>query len=467
VSAGHGGADLTVLTIAEAAEGLARGEIRSSALIEHYLERIEALDPVLHCYLAVLRESARAEAAASDARRARGAALGPLDGIPVAVKDNIDVAGVPTTNGLGARAGTIPGQDAHVVRRLRAAGAVMLGKLNMHEAAFGGTTDNPHHGRTHNPWRVGYTPGGSSGGTGAALAARLCAGGLGTDTMGSVRLPAAFCGVAGLKPTFGLVSTRGVVPLSWRLDHVGPLARSVADLGLLLDAIDGADPEHIDSVAAPVGDATRPDARAGRGLRVGLIANLEAVDLHDGVRAAFASSVDVLRRMGARVERMELPAYDPARARRAGLLVIEAEGWAVHEGALAETPDAFTPELRRMLAYGRDAQAGRLIKAERLIQAAGFALRRALRDIHVIAAPTAAVPAFPFTEPVPDHLADLSALANFAGCPALSVPCGLSADGLPIGLQLIAGPYRERALLDTARAFESARPFPRAPEPRH
>jgi aspartyl-tRNA(Asn)/glutamyl-tRNA(Gln) amidotransferase subunit A len=467
-------ADLTALTIAEAAAGLARGDIGATALTEAYLARIEALDPVLRCYLAVLRDSARAEAVAADARLARGAALGPLDGIPIALKDNIDVAGVPTTNGLGPRPGTVPTADAEVARRLRAGGAIILGKLNMHEAAFGGTTDNPHHGRTHNPWRVGYTPGGSSGGTGAAVAARLCAGGLGTDTMGSVRLPAAFCGVVGLKPTFGLVSTRGVVPLSWRLDHVGPICRSTADLGLMLGAIEAADPEQMalapppdrgHSAAAAVPGHDGPGRRDAKALRVGLVSNLDAVEMHGDVRAAFASAVETFRAMGARVERFELPGYEPSRARRAGLLVIEAEAWAAHEAALAETPGAFTPELRRMLEYGRDARGGRLIQAERLIQAVGLALRQALRQVDVIAAPTAAVPPFPFAEPAPTGLADLCALANFGGCPAISVPCGLSSDGLPIGLQLIAAAFRERALLDTASAFEASRPFPPVPEP--
>jgi aspartyl-tRNA(Asn)/glutamyl-tRNA(Gln) amidotransferase subunit A len=223
----------------------------------------------------------------------------------------------------------------------------------------------------------------------------------------------------------------------------------------------------MESVTALPGTSSRPDAsaaHAARALRVGLLSNLDAVELHSDIRAAFTSAVEVFRAMGARIERMALPGYDPPRARRAGLLVIEAEAWAVHEAALAATPDAFTPELRRMLEYGRDAQAGRLIKAERLIQAAGFALRRALQEVDVIAAPTAAVPPFPFAEPAPAHLADLSALANFAGCPAVSVPCGLSAAGLPIGLQLVAASFQERTLLDTARAFEAARPFPCVPE---
>ncbi len=386
----------------------------------------------------------------------------------MALKDNIDVAGVPTTNGLGPRPGAAPDRDAEVVRRLREAGAVILGKLNMHEAAFGATTDNPHHGRTHNPWRVGYTPGGSSGGTGAAVAARLCAAGLGTDTMGSIRLPAAFCGVAGLKATYGLVSMRGIAPLSWRLDHVGPLCRSVADLGLVLEAIAGFDAEDLGSIPPPApGAAAGPwPAPASGPLRVGLIENFDAIPARDDVRRSVRNAVEILRAYGASVHGVRLPDYDPSRGRRAGLLVIEAEAWVIHEAALAEAPGAFTPELRRMLEYGRDAPAGRLATAERLIQTAGFALRRALQDLDVALAFTAPQPAFPFGERAPDHLADATALANFAGCPALSVPGGLSEEGLPIGLQLMAAPLRERRLLEVARVLEAALPVAAAPEPR-
>jgi aspartyl-tRNA(Asn)/glutamyl-tRNA(Gln) amidotransferase subunit A len=249
---------------------------------------------------------------------------------------------------------------------------------------------------------------------------------------------------------------------------VGPLGRSVEDLGLLLSAMAGADPEHAESVAAPSGWTARvgtAPADAGP-LRVGMLSNLDEIELHADVRRALDQAAETFRRLGARVERIDLPGYEPSRARRAGLLVIEAEAWVAHEAALAATPEAFSPELRRMLEYGRDAQAGRLIKAERLIQAAGFALRRALREVDVVLAPTAAAPAFPFDEPAPAHLADPTALANFAGCPAVSVPCGLSADGLPIGLQLIAGPFQEARLLQIARVLEAAAPPPPPPEPR-
>jgi aspartyl-tRNA(Asn)/glutamyl-tRNA(Gln) amidotransferase subunit A len=456
--------DPTELTVGAASERLGRGEVSASGLAEAYLGRIAALDPIFHCYVAVRVEEARAEARAADARRARGERCGPLDGIPIALKDNIDVAGVPTTNGMGPRPDATPARDAEVVRRLRAAGAVILGKLNMHEGALGGSTDNPHHGPTHNPWRLGFTPGGSSGGTGAAVAARLCAAGLGTDTMGSVRLPAAYCGVAGLKPTFGLVSTRGVVPLSPRLDTVGPLARCVTDLGLMLDAMAGFDPDHVESVRAPEGSSYAVAARGDlAGLRLGLIENLERAEMDPDVRRVFGEAVELLERLGGKLRRLELPGYEPTPARRAGLLLCEAEAAVVHERDMAASPGAFSPAFRQMLEFGRDAPAARLVKAERRIQVAGLLLRRALTEVDLVIAPTAPQPAFAFSATPPVGQADLTAIASFAGCPAVSVPCGLGRAGLPVGLQLIGPPFGERALLAAARVFEAACGFALAP----
>jgi aspartyl-tRNA(Asn)/glutamyl-tRNA(Gln) amidotransferase subunit A len=319
--------DPTGLTVADASRRLAHGEITSVDLTEAYRARIVAIDPSLNCYVATRVDEARAEARDADARRARGDSRGALDGIPIALKDNIDVAGVPTTNGMGPQGNTTATRDAEVTRRLREAGAVILGKLNMHEGALGGTTDTVHHGRTQNPWRVGFTPGGSSGGTGDAVAARLCAAGIGTDTLGSVRLPAAHCGVAGLKPTHRVVSARGIVPLSRRLDTVGPIARCVADLGLMFDAMAGFDPEYPGSVQRP-GEATHLAREKAdlAGVTCGVIANLDLVEVDADVRTAFARSIEVLEAFGASIRRIDLPDYDPTTARRAGLLVCEADG---------------------------------------------------------------------------------------------------------------------------------------------
>ena len=233
--------DIVALDIAELTQAFDAGKTTSATATNTYLDRIANQNGALNAFITVMADAARQDASASDKRRAEGKALGPLDGIPIALKDNIDVAGVPTTGGIEAYRRSVPEKDADVVRRLREAGAVILGKLNMHEAAHGATTANDAFGYCQNPHKPGFTPGGSSGGSGAALAAGLCAGALGTDTLGSVRIPASFCGIAGLKPTYGLVSTRGVMPLSYALDHVGPMARSCEDLTVMLSVLAGFD----------------------------------------------------------------------------------------------------------------------------------------------------------------------------------------------------------------------------------
>jgi Asp-tRNA(Asn)/Glu-tRNA(Gln) amidotransferase A subunit family amidase len=258
------------------------------------------------------------------------------------------------------------------------------------------------------------------------------------------------------------VSTRGVVPLSWRLDHVGPLARGVGDLALVLEAIAGFDGESMESRRAPAdaGDPAGPAAGelepALKGLVVGRLVNLEETALDPDVRGALEAGAGLLRDLGAVLRPVTLPGYEPSSARRAGLLVCEAEGAVVHERDLAAHPGAFSPEFRRMLEFGRDAPAARLVKAERLVERAGFALRRALEQVDLIVAPATTQPAFAFEVPAPVTQADMTALANFAGCPAVTVPCDRSAGGLPLGLQLIGRPFAERALLRAAGLVEAA-----------
>lgn len=438
-------ADLT----AQAAR-LRGGAVGAVELLEQQLAAIRASQPVLNAWLAVDGEGALAAAAESDARRARGEARA-LEGLPVAVKDNIDVAGMATTAGMATRRDVLPASaDSPVVARLRAAGAVIVGKLNMHEAALGADNDNPHFGACHNPHRPGFSPGGSSGGSGAAVAAGLCAAALGTDTMGSVRIPASYCGVTGLKPTWGAVSTRGTVPLCRRLDHVGPIARSARDLRLLLEVMAGYDAD-----CAQSRDVRFAPVDAGP-LRLGIVGFGDAVDVEPGVEAAFAAGVEVLLGLGHRRVDLPAPAFPAGRARRAGLLMCESELLVEHAEAWEQRRDRFSPLLARLMAWAEERSAAELAAAEQLVDRAQVQLQQWLRDCDVLLMPTAPQRAFAFGTPAPANQADLTAYANMAGNPALSVPLPVPADELPVGLQLVGRRGDDLRLVALAEAFQDA-----------
>ena len=387
---------------------------------ETYLSRIARLNPGLRAVTDVDEAGARAGARASAARWANGKPLSPIDGVPVLVKANIAVAGRPWTAGIGAYRDRIAAADAEVVVRLRHAGAVILGSVNMHEGALGATTDNPWFGRTANPHRPGYTPGGSSGGSGAAVAAGLCAAALGTDTMGSVRIPSAYCGVFGHKPRYGAVSDVGTTALSWTLDHIGPHARSAADCAATLAAI----------TDDPVGTPTE-------GV-LGVLAFDGQVEVEPHVAAALVETVDRARTLGLKVETVRLSDYDFGRMRRLGLLISEAEGYVVHQPMLSEHPEGFSNGFRALLEWGGNQPAHKLASACREITRAGAAIRAACAPYAAVLMPTAPQTAFPFGA-APANQADFTALANFTGLPATAFPVGMTADGLPLSCQVVAG----------------------------
>lgn len=451
--------DWTALTATEIAAALALRETTAVAVAEAFLERIAAEDAAIRSFITVSADQALAAARASDLRRAGGHPLHALDGVPVAVKDNIDAAGLPCTGGMELHRQRIPTADAACVSRLKHAGAVLLGKLNLHEGALGATNDNAAYGRCENPVKPGYTPGGSSGGSGAAVAARFCPVALGTDTMGSVRIPAAYCGVMGLKPTYGLVSTRGVMPLSWTLDHVGPLARGVGDLALVTDAMAGWDADCLESGAAPDGWTALYEPAAGAaplaGVVLGRPAQVDAVGCQPAVLAAFEATLGRLAELGATVRRVDVPGWDPGKARRGGLLLSEAEGAFAHAADMDTRPEGFTEAFLMMLHYGRDAGSLRIVDAQRRVREAGHACDAAFlaHGLDALVMPTAPQAAFPHGAPVPANQADLTALANFSGRPAVSVLMGADADGLPVGLQFVGHRWGEAAILRMADAF--------------
>lgn len=429
-------------------EALAAGRVTAAALAEAQLEQIARAQPTLNAFITVDHERTLAAARESDARR-RSGKPGPLEGLPMAVKDNLDAAGWRTTAGMATRRERLPAtEDAAAVARLRAAGAVILGKLSLHEAALGADNDNPHFGACHNPHRQGWTPGGSSGGSGAAVAAQLCAAALGTDSMGSVRIPSSYCGVFGLKPSFGLVSPRGAVTVSRRLDHVGPLARSARDLGLLLDVLAGFDPECAESRRVPL------EAARGGTLAIG-VPEFSGLNVDDDVRRAFAEGLARLRALGHRVSQLPGSAIEPGRLRRAGLLVCEAEMLVEHADDWSSRRADFSPALAGMLAWAESRSAKDFAAADRLLDAGAITMQRWLAACDLIAWPSTPQRAFAFGSPVPANQADLTCLANMAGVPALSLPLPVPPGELPIGLQLIGPAGSERTLIALAESFSA------------
>lgn len=431
----------TLPSITDASGLLRRKEISPVELTTSCLRRIEELNPQINAFITVLDESALAEARVAEAEIFAGNWRGPLHGIPIGLKDLIDTAGIRTTCGSALFADRIPSEDAEVVRRLKNAGAILIGKQNMQEFAWGGTSASSYFGPVRNPWDTERIAGGSSGGSAAAVAAGMCFGAIGTDTGGSVRQPAAFCGIVGLKPTFGSVSMRGVFPLSPSLDHVGPLCRNVADTALLLQVIGGFDKlELLDA-------KTRP--------RIGIVRRTFFDDLDPEIESAFNQALKTLRELSADVLEVDLPDTPTA--------VQAPEVYAIHSKYFAESPQLYGRWMRErlQLATATDAVAYNEARQEldRLRKFAGDVFSR----VDFLVTPTIPVPPITISEAMemsPSPAGELwlrnTRPFNAFGWPTISIPCGFTQAGLPIGLQ-IAGPnFSEASLLSFAHRFEQA-----------
>lgn len=431
--------------VADLHQAYAQGRTDPLSVTRASLASVAQHDPALRAFIHVAAAEALAQAAASAARWKAGQAIGPLDGVPVALKDNIDVAGMPCTAGTAAFAGRIPARHAAAWQALADAGAVLLGKLNMHEAALGATTDNPVHGRCINPLRAGYTPGGSSGGSAAAVAGHLCAAALGTDTLGSVRIPAAYCGVFGFIPSRGAASLEGIVPLSPTLDAVGPLARSGRDLAL---------------VASALLRRSAPAPATWDGLRVGWFPQAEAVEVAPAVRAAWDGARARLQARGALLQPVPLPEWEPARLRLDALLMSEWEGAAYWLAALGSDWPGLGPDLVKMLRYGHTLDPARRQRAQAHVMALRALAARCFDAVDVVMLPTTPQCSFPHGQPAPASQADFAALANAMGVPALAFPCPAVAgpgpdQGLPASCQFFAAPGDDARLLSLAPALDS------------
>lgn len=455
---------LAFSTIDEIAPSLARGSVSPVELIRSVFDQIERLDGELNCYITVLRDAALDQARAAEAEIRRGDYRGPLHGIPIAVKDNIETAGVRTTAGSKILADYVPIEDAPAVARLKAAGAVIVGKTNLHEFGMGATSVNPHYGPARNPWNPECITGGSSGGSAAAVAAGMCLAALGTDAGGSVRIPSALCGVVGLKQTHGRVPVLGCVgAVKPTVDHIGPITRSVADAALLLRVIAGSDPRDPTTENVPPLPADFALSTGVSGLRIGIPREHFWNGVDDEVDSLVRAAIDELSRLGARIEQVSIRDHDALRAALSGL-----------DG---ETPVYHQQWMRtRLHDYGRDVQANLL--ARQLIPASDYVIalraRRLLADryrqtfqqVDLLAMPTVIVPAYPIAEAdgttavgVPTDTTPLSRntiLANLTGLPAISVPAGFTRDGRPVGLQLMGRAYDEATVLSAAAAYEAA-----------
>jgi aspartyl-tRNA(Asn)/glutamyl-tRNA(Gln) amidotransferase subunit A len=419
-------------------EAFRAGRVSVVAATDHYLERIARHDPVLKAFTHVEAEAARAAAADSAARYDAETARA-LEGVPVAVKANIDVAGWPVHGGMAAFAGRVPAADAAVVARLKAAGAVILGLTNLHEGALGATTDNEAFGRTENPHRIGFTAGGSSGGSGAAVAAGLCAAALGTDTLGSIRIPASYCGIAGLKPGFGRVPTAGLMHLVERLDCIGPMARSVGDCAALFAVL--ADTGPGDAAPAPA--------------RVGTLWGAAEADLHPAVAAALRLAESLLEGLGLRVE-AQGARFDHGRVRLAGFVEAALAADRLFGADVARNPQGFSETFRSHLAFARGIDTATVAQGRRATDQAAAELQAALGLADVLLLPATPQPAFAHDGPAPVSVADWTALANFAGLPALSIPAGWTRDGLPVAVQLVGRAGADEALLALGARLETA-----------
>ncbi|MGP3981071.1 Asp-tRNA(Asn)/Glu-tRNA(Gln) amidotransferase subunit GatA [Streptomyces sp. KR80] len=479
--------DPTRLTAAETAAKIASGELTAVAVTEAHLARIEAVDEKVHAFLHVDREGALAQARAVDEKRARGEKLGPLAGVPLALKDVFITAGIPTTCGSKILKGWIPPYDATLTKRLKDADVVILGKTNMDEFAMGSSTENSAYGPTGNPWDLTRIPGGSGGGSSAALASFQAPLAIGTDTGGSIRQPAAVTGTVGVKPTYGGVSRYGLVAFSSSLDQGGPCARTVLDAALLHEVIAGHDPLDSTSIEAPVPPVVAA-ARNGdvKGMRIGVVKEFGGEGYQAGVMQRFNEAVELLRELGAEVTEISCPSFDKALAAyyliapsecssnlarfdamRYGLRVADDGTRSAEEVTALTRAEGFGPEVKRRIMLGTyalssgyyDAYYGSAQKVRTLIKRD---FERAFGQVDVLVSPTTPTTAFPIGERVDDpmamYLADLCTIpSNLAGNAALSLPCGLAPeDGLPVGLQIIAPAMADDRLYQVGAAVEAA-----------
>ncbi len=456
--------ELHYLTISEAASLIESKQLSPVELVAAHLERIEQTDTRLNSFVTLLAEEATAAAAQAESEMQNGDYRGPLHGIPVGLKDLYYTKGVRTTVGSKIMSDFMPDYDAAVTERFRDAGAILLGKLQMHEFALGATSENPHHDPARNPWDTTRITGGSSGGSGSSVAAGQCMAALGSDTGGSVRIPASACGIVGHKPTFGRISRVGVFPLANSLDTVGPMTRSVMDAAIVMNAIAGYDERDQSCANRPDEDFTRLLGKEISGLRIGVPQDYFYDMIDEEVTAAVRQAAEVLENLGAYVEECSIPALNDSISISGTILLTEAAE--IHLDNLRQRADDFGPDVRGRLEEGAMIPAVSYIAAQRARTEFNRAIAEAMNTYDILLAPTTALGAPRLGDRTVDvggvqeaKLAIMPRLTrphNICGIPTVSVPCGFTSEGLPIGMQLAARPFEDALALQVAHAYEQA-----------
>jgi aspartyl-tRNA(Asn)/glutamyl-tRNA(Gln) amidotransferase subunit A len=446
---------VSFFTIAEAARLIAAKKISPVELVQTCLGKVKALDPAIHAFITLTEEAALKQAKALQKRKAKSR----LHGIPIGLKDIFCTAGVRTTAHSRQLADFVPEEDAYSVKRLYDAGAIGLGKLATHEFAFGGPSFDLPWPPARNPWDPEHFTGGSSSGTAAAIAAGMVLGGTGSDTSGSIRSPAALCGIAGLKPTYGRVSRRGVLPLAFSMDHAGPMAWNAEDCALLLQEMAGHDPLDPASADVPVPDFSRGLKKPIKGIRIGVARHFFERDheASDDTVKAIDAALHVLRRLGCKVKDVKLPALGEWHA--AGLLIMLSEGYTVHEAWLKSRPERYGAMLRDRISMGAFISAADYVAALRRRRELAHAMREVMQDVDILVSAVQPGEAPKIDAVGKWHLFEAPSFAmpsSLTGAPALSVCCGFGANGLPLGIQMSARPFEEARLLRVAHAYETA-----------
>jgi len=459
--------ELTDLGLNEVSQLVRSKKISPVELTQECLNRIERFNGKLNAFITITAESALAEARAAESEIQRGDWRCPVHGIPIALKDIVDTAGVRTTAASELFKDRIPTEDAEVVRRLKAAGAVFLGKLNLHEFAYGGSSVVSYFGPVCNPWDPTRSAGGSSGGSAAAVSARLCYAAIGTDTGGSIRQPASYCGIVGLKPTYGRVSARGVIPLSWSLDHVGPMTRSTNDAGLMLQAIAGYDQGDLASINWPIPDYIASISNGSKSLRLGIPRKYFWEKMDPEIEAAMEVALSVLKKVTASLRDIPPMATDASYSSWTGPygVVFTAESSAYHKDYVEKSPQLYQPATLKRLRVGAEVTAATYIKSRREMEQLRRLISQMFGNVDALITPTVRIPPFSISDLQVDldtvrarELAMLhnTRVLNLTGLPTISVPCGFTSKGLPIGMQITGRAGDEATVLRLAHAYEQA-----------